>query len=332
VAAAADLVFEYDPPAATPTPDVALQAARLLGISALRRLRRLPVGVRRLLAGGAAGAVAKTATAPLEVVKLQLTQGGRLGAWGAARAIYGRAGAAGFFAGNALDVLRTTPSKAIELAAFDAASRALLAANHRLGGGAKAGGPAVPDGLVVGLAGAIAGVVSTVAVYPLETVRTRMAVGTAAGAAAGAAAGGGFVRMLAGVVRAEGVGALYRGLDASVIGIVPYAAIRFGVYDALKRARAAATGEERLPPREAALFGAVAGLASAVATFPLEVARRRMMVGARYPNVVAAVVEIAGKEGAGALLRGVGVSAAKQAPQYAIAFMAYEQAKRALNL
>lgn len=46
------------------------------------------------------------------------------------------------------------------------------------------------------------------------------------------------------------------------------------------------------------------GVVSATATFPLEVARRRMMVGAAYPNTAAALITIAQKEGVPALFNG----------------------------
>jgi hypothetical protein len=156
--------------------------------AALRRLRALPAGTRRLLAGGAAGALAKTATAPLEAVKLQLVQG-RAGALEAAARLYAAGGAAAFFRGNLLDVARSTPSKAIELAAFEALRRPLLALSRPAPAGARRaskGGaapaaangngllsaaaatsarvPLLPPDLAVGLAGALAGVASTVAV------------------------------------------------------------------------------------------------------------------------------------------------------------------------
>lgn len=61
-----------------------------------RRAAALPVGARRLLAGGIAGACGKTSTAPLETVKMQLVAGHK-GAWEAAAAIWRRGGAAAFF-------------------------------------------------------------------------------------------------------------------------------------------------------------------------------------------------------------------------------------------
>jgi len=188
----------------------------------------------------------------------------------------------------------------------------------------------VPDAVALALAGAIAGIVSTIATHPVETLRTRLAIG-ACGVTRSALSFSAW-SCTAEIVKNEGVGALFRGLDASIIGIMPYAAIRLSIYDALKSAYKRATGDEHLDPRAALVFGAIAGVFSAVATFPLEVARRRMMAGGPYRNVGAALVGIVSKEGVGALFRGVELTIVKQAPQYALGFASYEMAKRALAL
>lgn len=110
------------------------------------------------------GAVSKTVTAPLETLKMKLVQGGSVTVVEAARAVLATRGVGGFFAGNTIDVLRTVPSKALELAAFDSYKRTLRQTGW------------VPDRAIGALAGGLAGITSTVAIYPLETVRTRMAV------------------------------------------------------------------------------------------------------------------------------------------------------------
>lgn len=46
------------------------------------------------------------------------------------------------------------------------------------------------------------------------------------------------------------------------------------------------------------------GIASSTATFPFEVARRRMMMGAPYPNMAAAIATILQQEGVAALFNG----------------------------
>ncbi|KAL4444876.1 hypothetical protein ABPG77_003926 [Micractinium sp. CCAP 211/92] len=284
-----------------------------------RQAAELPAGVRRLLAGGVAGAAGKTSTAPLEAVKMQLVQSGDMTAWQATQVLWRRGGVAAFFRGNSVDVLRTIPSRAIELSCYEWYKRVLRRWNRRNDTELR-----VPDKLVATLAGGLAGVTASVAVYPMETARTRMALGTAHGH---------FLGAVAHIAGREGVGALFRGLDASLVGVVPYAAIRLGTYDGLKALWRRSTGRKDIDPQAALLFGAVAGVLSASLTYPLEVARRRMMAGAPHPNVAAALATIARTEGPGALFNGVLLSAViKQAPQMAITFATYEMAKHVLAL
>ncbi|KDD75474.1 hypothetical protein H632_c667p2 [Helicosporidium sp. ATCC 50920] len=258
---------------------------------------------------GDGGGISKTATAPLETIKMQLVQGGNVTILDSCRAIFARSGVAGFFYGNTIDVLRTVPSKALELAAFDYYKRALRASGW------------LPEAAVGMVAGGLAGVSSTVFVYPLETIRTRMAVN-----------GQSFMTTMASTPAQGGMRGLFRGLDASLIGVVPYTAIRLCMYDALKLSWKKASGKEQIDPQAALAFGAIAGVVSATATFPLEVARRRMMVSAAYPHTAAAIATIVRQEGVGALFNGVWLSLVKQAPQYAITFMVYEQCKQWLDL
>jgi solute carrier family 25 phosphate transporter 23/24/25/41 len=308
-----------------------------LGLGFKNWAQTLPVAVRRLIAGGIAGAISKTATAPLEAIKLQVVQG-HTHSLKAARMLYFSGGFGAFFRGNGLDILRTSIGKGIELATFDALKRIIFARNHRkslemVDKVRKQDNYLVPNAVLIALAGATAGILSTIAVHPLECLRTRLALGTCGGSVNPL----NFSRFTAWsciteIVRNEGIGALFYGLDASIIGIMPYAAIRLSTYDALKNAYKRATGDEHLNPRYSLVFGAIAGVSSAVVTFPLEVARRRMMAGGPYTNVGVALVGIVSKEGVGALFRGVELTIMKQAPQYALGFASYEIAKRALAL
>ena len=69
------------------------------------------------------------------------------------------------------------------------------------------------------------------------------------------------------------VGCGVQGVQASLIGVLPYAAIRLGVYDGLKWSHRRFTKQEHIKPLPTMLYGAFAGLLSASATFPVEVVR-----------------------------------------------------------
>ncbi|CAK0749761.1 hypothetical protein CVIRNUC_001936 [Coccomyxa viridis] len=273
-----------------------------------------PADVRRFLAGAFAGAISKTATAPLESIRMQIMTGNKGTVMEIMRSTYERGGLLGFFSGNDADVLRTMPSKAIELASFDMYKKTL----GRLRPG---GSSSHPGGLATGFAGALAGLTSTLAMFPLETIRTRLAVDPKK-----------YRNMLGAfqtIIEAEGAGALYRGLKASLLGAIPYSAVRLGSYDGLKWAYKKRTNRESVPAHMTMMFGAIAAVASSSASFPLEIVRRRAMMGTlpAGSGTLSALVMIAQREGIGALYAGVWLTWLKQAPQYAVTFLCYDLAK-----
>ncbi|KAK7843249.1 adenine nucleotide transporter bt1, partial [Quercus suber] len=154
----------------------------------------------------------------------------------------------------------------------------------------------IPASLV---AGACAGVSSTICTYPLELLKTRLTIERGVY-----------------IVREEGPAELYRGLTPSLIGVIPYAATNYYAYDTLRKAYPA-------------------GAISSSATFPLEVARKHMQVGALsgrqvYKNVLHALASILEQEGIQGLYRGLGPSCMKLVPAAGISFMCYEACKRIL--
>lgn len=87
------------------------------------------------------------------------------------------------------------------------------------------------------------------------------------------------------------------------------------------------TGSSQIPAQNSMLYGALAAVTSATVSFPLEVVRRRMMMGTARGNTLSAVASIARTEGVASLYKGVLLTWAKQAPQYAVTFCCYDLAK-----
>lgn len=138
------------------------------------------------------------------------------------------------------------------------------------------------------------------------------------------------------IVREEGPGELYRGLTPSVIGVIPYAATNYFAYDALRKAYRRISKEEDIGNFATLLIGSAAGAIASSATFPLEVARKHMQVGAVggrqvYKNMLHALVCIFQQEGVGGLYRGLGPSCMKLVPAAGISFMCYEACKKILT-
>lgn len=275
--------------------------------------------LRRLISGAIAGAVSRTAVAPLETIRTHLM----VGSSGHTTTevfqnIMKTDGWTGLFRGNMVNVIRVAPSKAIELFAYDTVNKCL---SPKPGEQPKV---PVPPSLI---AGACAGVSSTICTYPLELVKTRLTIQRGVY--------NGIINAFLKILREEGPGELYRGLAPSLIGVIPYAAANYFAYDTLRKAYKKLFKQEKIGNIETLLIGSLAGAISSSATFPLEVARKHMQVGAVsgrqvYKNVLHALSSILEQEGIGGLYRGLGPSCMKLVPAAGISFMCYEACKRIL--
>lgn len=133
----------------------------------------------------------------------------------------------------------------------------------------------------------------------------------------------------------EGPQELYRGLSPSLIGVIPYAAANYFAYDSLRKFYRKVYKREHIGNLETLVIGSVAGAFSSAATFPLEVARKQMQVGAvsgrqAYRNLFHAFKSIVEQHGVEGLYRGLGASCIKLIPAAGISFMCYEACKQIL--
>ncbi|KAL3655816.1 Adenine nucleotide transporter bt1, chloroplastic/mitochondrial [Castilleja foliolosa] len=275
--------------------------------------------LRRLISGGIAGAISRTAVAPLETIRTHLMVGSSgHSTTEVFQNIMNTEGWPGLFRGNFVNVIRVAPSKAIELFVYDTVNKNLSS---------KAGEIPklpIPPSLV---AGACAGVSSTLITYPLELVKTRLTIQRDVYS--------GLLDAFVKILQEGGPRELYRGLTPSLIGVIPYAASNYCAYDTLRKVYRKISKQEKIGNIETLLIGSLAGAISSTATFPLEVARKHMQVGALsgrqvYKNVLHALASILEQEGMHGLYKGLGPSCLKLVPAAGISFMCYEAMKRVL--
>ncbi|GAA0186925.1 mitochondrial carrier protein [Lithospermum erythrorhizon] len=274
--------------------------------------------LRRLISGAIAGAVSRTSVAPLETIRTHLMVGSCGQSTGEVfQNIMKHEGWPGLFSGNLVNVIRVAPAKAIELFAYETVKKQLTPRPGEE--------PIVrlPPSLV---AGAFAGISSTLLTYPLELLKTRLTVQRGVYKNVVDA----FLR----IVREEGPAELFRGLTPSLIGVIPYAATNYFAYDTLRKAYRRALKKEEIGNVATLFIGAAAGAVSSSATFPLEVARKHMQAGAlngrQYQNMLHALISILENEGVAGLYRGLGPSCLKLVPAAGISFMCYEACKKIL--
>lgn len=153
------------------------------------------------------------------------------------------------------------------------------------------------------IAGAVAGVVVETALYPIDTIKTRLQ----------AAHGGGKI-ILKG---------LYSGLSGNLAGVLPASAIFVGVYEPVKQ-KLLKTVPENFSAFAHLSAGAIAGAASSIVRVPTEVVKQRMQTG-QFATAPDAVRMIVSKEGFRGLYAGYGSFLLRDLPFDAIQFCIYEQ-------
>eukprot|EP00271_Cylindrocystis_brebissonii_P014375 TRINITY_DN35718_c0_g1_i1.p1 TRINITY_DN35718_c0_g1~~TRINITY_DN35718_c0_g1_i1.p1 ORF type:complete len:493 (+),score=96.37 TRINITY_DN35718_c0_g1_i1:255-1733(+) len=279
---------------------------------------KLGTTAKRLLSGALSGGISRTAVAPLETIRTHLMVGnsgkksiGEVFNW-----IVATEGWKGLYRGNGLNVLRVAPSKAIELFTYDTVRKALTPKDG-----------SAPRFPVSPIAGSSAGIASCILTYPLELVKTRLTVQPGAYSGVFNA----FVR----IAQEEGFLELYRGLVPSVIGVVPYAGANYYAYDTLRTLYKKVAKKDKIGNLATLAIGASAGAVASTATFPLEVARKQMQVGALsgrvvYKGTLDALFSIFKAQGVAGLYRGLFPSCVKLMPAAGISFMCYEAFKQLL--
>jgi solute carrier family 25 phosphate transporter 23/24/25/41 len=254
---------------------------------------------KRLAAGAMSTMAVRTLLAPFERMKLEyMLNRSTTPLIPAVKLIFAKEGARGFWKGNFVNLLRTTPYKAINFAAFDAYKGVAVMA--------CGGDPKDVDKILLAVAGAAAGVTSVSSCFPMDVVRTRLLV------TGGMKKYGGVAACIRTLYTREGIGAFYRGFLPAIIAMTPNGAVYYTVYDRLKARRIKqieaereveetkgkkgsgkqtkggkqtntntnkdASGTPRVEQHYMMLFGAIAGATAEFSTYPFEVVRRRMQL------------------------------------------------------
>ena len=283
------------------------------GGSVVDRVYAVALGSRQAAAGGLAGIIARTASAPLDRIKLLFQVQAMEGAGVSATAytgigqafvkIYREEGILAFWRGHAgtSSGWRRTRRRSFPPTTFTRRCSprvGTLGLKERL------------------TAGALAGMTGTALTHPLDTIRLRLALPNHGYTGIGNA----FVT----VARVEGVGALYKG-SSTLAGIAPYAAIAAS-YDMAKKLYYGEHGKQ--DPISNLFVGGASGTFSATVCYPLDTVRQRMqMKGKACNGMMDAFVTIARKEGMGGFFKGWAANTLKVVPQNSIRFVAYETLK-----
>ncbi|KAH3671057.1 hypothetical protein OGAPHI_000768 [Ogataea philodendri] len=131
--------------------------------------------------------------------------------------------------------------------------------------------PSVPEPALSLVCGGIAGALSRTTVSPMERVKVLQQVQGSTNSYRH-----GTLRSIHQIWQEEGYKGLYRGNGINCVRVVPYSAVQYSVFQALKSALADSDGSWSIPRR---LFaGTVAGFMSVLATYPMDLVKTRLSV------------------------------------------------------
>ena len=273
-----------------------------------------------LWSGGAAGAAAKTAIAPGDRVKIlfQVNEKRKFtwpAAWKTGKTIYRTSGVLGLWRGNSAVMLRVIPSSAISYTTFEHYERLFKKYTSR-------------DSDVYSrfLAGAMAGTTATAITFPLDLARAR-----AAAHWGPRPRYSGVVDTFVTIAKTEGPLALWSGVGATVLGIMPYAGCSFMFFHTFKAEARKFYGfqsDKEIPSVSLLGMGALAGILGQSATYPLDIIRRRKQVhsGAlQYKSVISSFKHILKTEGPRGLYKGLSANWVKGPISVGISFTINEK-------
>ncbi|CAG9467650.1 unnamed protein product [Pedinophyceae sp. YPF-701] len=275
-----------------------------------------------MLSGGIAGVVSRSTTAPIDRAKMimQVAEGSHMNMRQAFKVMLAEGSIRSWFRGNGANCAKIGPEMALKLTINDEMKKIVYSRRQ------DAHIPAWQRLAFGGLSGAVA----QACIYPMEVVRTRLAV-----CAPGSY--NGMLNVLTRTYQQEGVKALYRGLTPSLIGIIPYAGVDIAVFEIIK-SHLVEVFDGDLPNSSLLAAGAASASLAQFVSYPFAVVRTRLQAqGAKghqekYEGMIDAFRKTYRHEGVRGLYRGLTPNMLKLAPAAAISWWSFEQSKLALGI
>ena len=258
------------------------------------------------LIGGIAGAVSRTLTAPLELLKIQGQNTYMPNT--SLQATIEKEGIKGLWKGNFTNCLRIFPQMAINYSVYSAVNDNVI--NYL---------PTPMEKYRHFISGALAGVISMSVIYPLENARSRLSLQTH----------NSHYKGLVDVFRKTPLVSLYNGLRMSIIGFAPYSALSYGFFNLNKTILYADHDDptQHILPHQKMICGGLAGLMAVSFTYPTDLIRRRLQLQGfdsrvpKYDGIKDCISKIVRKEGVSGLYKGLSACYLKIFPATAIQFL-----------
>ncbi|OWF41122.1 calcium-binding mitochondrial carrier protein SCaMC-2-like [Mizuhopecten yessoensis] len=276
---------------------------------------------RHLVAGGAAGAVSRTCTAPLDRLKVLLqvhaTSKNNYGVVNGFKFMLNEGGVKSLWRGNGINVIKIAPETAIKFMAYEQIKTWFRGED-----------PAKELHILERLcSGSLAGCISQTAIYPMEVLKTRLALRKTGQF-------NGIFDCAMKVYKNEGIRMFYRGYVPNIIGIIPYAGIDLAVYETLKKTyRQKTNGQD---PGILALLGCgtISSTCGQLSSYPLALIRTKLQAqGAKGQDTLRTMfTKIVKQDGFFGLYRGLAPNFMKVIPAVSISYVVYEHSRDALGV
>lgn len=282
-------------------------------VQAKKSFMGMPGFVVDFLMGGVSAAVSKTAAAPIERVKLliqnqdEMLKSGRLDRrYTGIIECFSRTskdeGVLSLWRGNTANVIRYFPTQALNFAFRDTYKAMFAYKKERDGYGKWMMGNLASGGA--------AGATSLLFVYSLDYARTRLANDAKNAKSGGDRQFNGLLDVYKKTLASDGIAGLYRGFMPSVLGIVVYRGLYFGMYDSIKPLVLVGALEGNF--LASFLLGWTVTTGAGIASYPLDTIRRRMMMtsgeAVKYKSSIDAASKIIANEGVRSLFKGAGAN------------------------
>ncbi|CAF3798131.1 unnamed protein product [Adineta steineri] len=287
---------------------------------------------RNLVAGGVAGAVSRTATAPFDRLKIIMQYLGsrhRLSVISGYRYLVKEGGVKSLWRGNGVNVLKIIPETALRFAFYEETKKVLQKIQNK----ESHTETTIPERFI---SGAVAGFISQTAIYPLDVLKVRLCLRRT----------GEFSHWSDAVKRiykVEGPKAFWRGYVLNQIGIVPYAGFDLACYETLKRLYITKHNNQEPPIYVVLGCGAISSFTGQLVTYPIALIRTRrqgqivplpnMDQSKAHPLLPATQMfkDIWQNEGIVGLYRGLVPNMLKVIPAVSISYLVYETMMKAIS-
>ena len=218
--------------------------------------------------------------------------------------VYQEQGLGAFWRGNFVNVLRYFPTQAFNFAFKDTIKAMFPKYSSKTDFGMFF--------LVNMASGGLAGAGSLCIVYPLDYARTRLA----SDVGSGKRQFSGLSDCLVKTMKVGGVGSLYNGFGVSVVGIIPYRGVYFGMFDSLMGLNPYGKQSDFIGLLSKFAIAQTTAITAGYASYPFDTVRRRLQMQSEkpveewlYKGTMDCFVKIAKEEGMGAMFKGAGANA-----------------------